>query len=161
MASSFVKKRKDYEKLMEDERNKKQIDFKAELKKYRKRTEKKLSYTVQQCEDVMFIDDKKLVALEYIFYARNGKYHRLKAINYDSNSKVLERGQNKNNLGTQEYIADQSASNPHNAFGKMPIDFVEVKQDYLSENSKRPPEIVTPFQDKGSKKVKNTQSLKK
>jgi len=44
------------------------IDFKKLLTKYRKRTEAEIPYTIQQVEDVMFVNDKVVIALEYIFY---------------------------------------------------------------------------------------------
>ena len=44
------------------------IDFKEELESYRNRTEVNHPYTAMLTEDVMFIDKKKMVSLEYIFY---------------------------------------------------------------------------------------------
>lgn len=35
---------------------------------YRKRTESSNPYTLQRIEDAMFVDEKTVVALEYIFY---------------------------------------------------------------------------------------------
>ena len=46
----------------------KKIDFKKLLVDFRDRTEATLPYTIQQVEDVMFVDDNVVVALEYIFY---------------------------------------------------------------------------------------------
>lgn len=54
------------------------VDFKKLLDEYKNRAENKLSYTIQQVDDVVFIDNKHIVALEYIFWsAKNGNYHRL------------------------------------------------------------------------------------
>lgn len=54
------------------------VDFKRLLNEYKQRAENKLAYTIQQVDDVIFIDNKHIVALEYIFYANhNGNYHRL------------------------------------------------------------------------------------
>lgn len=46
----------------------KTIDFKKLVQTHIERTEKSVPYTIQQVEDVMFIDEKHLVALESIFY---------------------------------------------------------------------------------------------
>ena len=53
------------------------IDFKGMLEAYRQRTEFSFPYTMMQVADVMFINDKKLVTLEYIFYQNDGKYSAL------------------------------------------------------------------------------------
>ena len=44
------------------------IDFKKLLAAHRKRTEFSVPYTMMQIEDVIFVNEKRLVALEYIFY---------------------------------------------------------------------------------------------
>ena len=44
------------------------IDFNKMLAKYRERTEHSMPYTIMQTEDVMFLDSKRAVALEYIYY---------------------------------------------------------------------------------------------
>jgi len=48
------------------------------LSKYRERTEASRPYTIQQVEDVMFINRQRVVALEYIFYQKDGDYVRIK-----------------------------------------------------------------------------------
>ena len=48
------------------------------MREYRERNEFSLPYTIMQIEDVMFIDEKKMVALEYIFYQKKSKYSRLR-----------------------------------------------------------------------------------
>ena len=61
------------------------IDFKKLLQKYRDRTEASIPYTIMQVEDVMFIDEKHVVALEYIFYNKQGNYTKIKKVkNHDS-----------------------------------------------------------------------------
>ena len=68
-----------YQEMKSAEETKKLIDFHGEIKKYQRRTQKELPYTIQQTEDAIFIDERRLVALEYIFYTKdNGRYHRLK-----------------------------------------------------------------------------------
>ena len=44
------------------------IDFEKMLLNYRSRTEKYVPFTNMQVEDVMFINDKRVVSLEYVFY---------------------------------------------------------------------------------------------
>ena len=62
----------------------KTINFKEMLLKYRARTECNLPYTIQQVEDVMFISDKRIVALEYIFYQKQDEnYFRIEGDNHD------------------------------------------------------------------------------
>ena len=51
------------------------INFSELLKEYRDRTEFSLPYTIMQAEDVMFVDSKRAVTLEYIFYQREGRYN--------------------------------------------------------------------------------------
>lgn len=83
------------------EYRKKKINFQEELTKYRERTESKLPYTIQQIEDVMFIDEKKIVSLEYITYTnkKDGRYHRLRKMNKEAKEKGLKTDE-RNNLGT-------------------------------------------------------------
>ena len=44
------------------------IDFEKMLEKYKKRTEKNVPCTQSLTDDVMFINQKHLVSLEYVFY---------------------------------------------------------------------------------------------
>jgi len=90
-------KQMDIKDKKEEEYRNKKINFTNELKNYRKRTETKIPYTIQQIEDVMFIDEKKVVSLEYIFYSKykDARYHRLKKVPKDS-----IKNESGNNLGT-------------------------------------------------------------
>lgn len=54
------------------------INFKKLLKEYRDRTEFNNPYTIMQVEDVMFVNDTSLVALEYVFYNKQGRYHKVR-----------------------------------------------------------------------------------
>ena len=83
----------------------------------------------------MFVDEKKVVSLEYITYTSksDGRYRRLRKVTHSSKLKAEERNQ----LGTSDYVADQSKTNPHNAFAEKPIDFEEVDRDYLLEHKKK------------------------
>lgn len=54
------------------------INFKHQLQEYRDRSEFNMAYTIMQVEDVMFVDDTTIVALEYVFYSKEGQYHRIK-----------------------------------------------------------------------------------
>ena len=54
------------------------INFKQMLQEYRDRSEYNMPYTIMQVEDVMFVDDNTIVALEYVFYSKEGKYHKIK-----------------------------------------------------------------------------------
>ena len=85
----------------------------------------------------MFIDEKKIVSLEYIYYNNksDGRYHKLRKVTDDVNAKL--KLEERNQLGTKDYIADQSATNPHNAFAEKPTDFAEHKLDYLQEHKKK------------------------
>ena len=86
----------------------KQIDFKELLSDYRRRTETKMPYTMMRVEDAMFVDSKRLVALEYIYYDRRGAqkptYHKLTEV---------KGGESL--LGLEDYACD-SIKYPMNAF---------------------------------------------
>lgn len=47
------------------------------LNKYRKRTEHTLPFTKMEIKDTMFLDNNRLVCLEYIYYSEQGKYSTL------------------------------------------------------------------------------------
>ena len=72
------------------------IDFKGLLQKYRDRTEFSIPYTIMQVEDVMFINEKTIVALEYIFYNQKGKYSKIKS---DKDNACTQ----EHNLGLENY----------------------------------------------------------
>ena len=57
--------------------NDKVINFKEMLQEYRNRTEFSVPYTIMQVEDVIFVNEKKLIALEYIFYNKEGNYSKI------------------------------------------------------------------------------------
>lgn len=53
---------------IEDDKNQKTIDFQSMMNKYREKTEFLIPFSKKVIEDVMFINTKKVVALEYIYY---------------------------------------------------------------------------------------------
>jgi hypothetical protein len=55
----------------EEERIQKTIDFKSMMSKYREKTEFLQPFSKKVIEDVMFVNTKKVVALEYIYYQKN------------------------------------------------------------------------------------------
>ena len=72
----------------EDHDQEKKTDFHKLLKDYKERAENKLSYTIQQTDDVIFVNKNHVVALEYIYYTNNGgNYHRIVKHKVDENSK--------------------------------------------------------------------------
>ena len=74
-----------------------------------------------QVEDVMFVDEKKLVALEYIFYQKKGSYSKIEV---DKNAKQSHP------LGTDEY--EQQIGKSHTtAFKNTPLNYFDSKIDYL------------------------------
>ena len=60
-----------------DQDKKDTIDFKRLLTEYRERTEDLIPHTMTRVEDVMFIDENRMIALEYVFYNKDGKYFHL------------------------------------------------------------------------------------
>ena len=53
------------------------IDFNAQIQAIKKQTETDLPYTLTQVEDAMYIDDRYLVTLEYIYYQCKCHYANL------------------------------------------------------------------------------------
>ena len=55
-----------------------------------------MPYTMMRVEDVLFINEKNLVSLEYIFYNKSGKYYQLNEVNGDkakqSNTHLFSSG---------------------------------------------------------------------
>lgn len=45
-----------------------------------------MPYINMNVEDVMMLDDKKAVSLEYIFYPKKGKYSKMKATKQECNN---------------------------------------------------------------------------
>ena len=56
-----------------------EIDFNSMLEKYRKRTEHRIAFTKMEIKDTMFLDNSKVVCLEYIYYSKEGDYSYLMA----------------------------------------------------------------------------------
>ena len=79
-----------------------------------------------QVEDVMFVDEKKLVALEYIFYQKKGTYSK---IENDKDAK------HSHPLGTDEY-KNQIGKSYSTAFKNAPVNYCDSKTDYLKEHAK-------------------------
>ena len=91
------------------------VNFKKLLRNHRERTESSNPFTIQQTEDVMFIDEKRVIAMEYIFYQKDEQYYRIKPQKDD----VVA----VNKLGTEEYLDDlnQNKINELSAFKSEPI----------------------------------------
>jgi len=75
----------------------------------------------------MFVDQNTMIALEYIFYQKDGNYQKL----YKNTSKPT----GIDNLGTDLY--DKQAHPHNNAFACEPENFHLGKMDYLSEHSSK------------------------
>ena len=50
------------------------IQFKQLLDEHRERTEFNMPHTIKQIEDVMFLNEDRVIALEYIIYNKESKY---------------------------------------------------------------------------------------
>ena len=61
------------------------------FQEYRARTEFSLAYTIMTMEDVIFVDETKLVSLEYIFYQGDGAYSSLQETEYIEGEQKLGR----------------------------------------------------------------------
>ena len=96
------------------------IDFKQQLKDYRKRNEFSYPYTMMQVEDVMFIDDKKMVSLEYIFYQKDAEYSLLEN-EYDKDKCLL----GELNVGGENDTENKYYKNPQ-------INLRDSNQDFLN-----------------------------
>jgi hypothetical protein len=79
-----------------------------------------------QVEDVMFIDEKNVVALEYIFYNRQGKYSKIK--------KVKEGQPINDQIGFEDYQKNKNKVNPKSVFNNPPIKFQDSKVDYINQH---------------------------
>ena len=103
------------------------IDFKDMLINHKQRTEKSLPFTLHNVEDVIFIDGRHLISLEYIYYQkRDGNYFSIKPESQTS-SKMLKP------LGTESYDNKQK-KNHIKAFRSMPVNFEINRQvSYLEE----------------------------
>ena len=104
------------------------VNFQKLLNEYKERAETKLAYTIQQTDDVVFIDNKHVVALEYIFYqAKGGNYHRL------IKQRIKEGEKRPNTLGLENYISKDDDG--LNAFTDEPRVYHVLKSNYLNEHS--------------------------
>ena len=72
------------------------IDFSAELKALKRRTELDMPYTVTQCEDAMYIDQSTVVTLEFHYFQNDCKYTNLQPLNehIDSHGKLVDENGN-------------------------------------------------------------------
>ena len=103
------------------------VNFQKLLDEYKERAETKLAYTIQQTDDVVFIDNKHIVALEYIFYqAKGGNYHRL------IKQRIKEGAKQPNTLGLENYITKDDGLN---AFTDEPRVFHVLKSNYINEHA--------------------------
>lgn len=104
------------------------------LTEHRQRTETNLPFTIQQVEDVMFVDERRLVSLEYIFYQKDGEYRKIKHQKEDDFA-------TDHKLGTDDYAKDCQSfqTNPLSAFKDPPVNFFCSDKDYLEEHGRVKP----------------------
>merc|ERR1712166_234756 len=95
-SASWFEKKKEY-KLDK-------INFEDELDKYRKRTSCTKIFTLQQTEDVMFIDNTRVVSLEYIFYPKtlDAKGKSDYQVAREHKPETIDDGDHK--LGAEDYF---------------------------------------------------------
>ena len=94
---------------LKEEENKKQesridddaVDFKQMFKDHKERTEVERSYTKMNREDVIFVDSKKLISLEYFIYQKDSSMHRIKP----ESSRLKVKPEHP--LGTDDYDVDK------------------------------------------------------
>ena len=86
-----------------------------------------------QVEDVMFINDRRLVALEYIFYQKKGKYSRIVADAGGLHGHAQDSKDDFHYFGTKDYLKHVD---PLSAFKQEPQNFHDSKIDYLKEHTK-------------------------
>lgn len=108
------------------------INFKKMLQEYRDRSEFNVAYTIMQVEDVMFVDDNTIVALEYVFYSKEGHYHKIKK---EDQMKAHKHDKHHHMLGDENYMKDITKQ-PLSAFREEPVIFHQAKKDYLKEHTK-------------------------
>jgi len=86
-----------------------------------------MPYTIQQVEDVMFIDNTKLISLEYIYYSmdENAKYSKV----------TPKKNDNKYNgkLGVKDFVEKMHANNQNVNYKNMPHMYANRPKDYLQE----------------------------
>lgn len=87
-----------------------EINFKKLLEEHKKRTENNMPFTLQQVEDIIFVSDRKLISLEYIFYQQQGNYHEIdKPYDYYHQKQVSYEEMTKHHeLGLYSYIHNKS-----------------------------------------------------
>lgn len=85
----------------------KSIDFNSQLEALKKRTETELPHTLTQVEDIMFLDQYSVIALEYHYYQNECKYYNLKTCDehFDEAGELVDSYGNKvtHPLGTDKY----------------------------------------------------------
>lgn len=98
------------------------IDFHELLQEHKDRTERSLPFTLQQVEDVVFVDHNYIVALEYIYYQDNGNYVELE--------ETPERDERDNHpLATEYYkLSDKDAVR---AFTDKPVNLRSKETPFL------------------------------
>jgi len=79
-----------------------------------------------QVEDVMLINEKRIVALEYIFYNKEGNYSKIKRVR--KTDKVDDQ------IGFEEYHHEGEKVNPHSAFNNEPVKYHDSKVDYIEQH---------------------------
>jgi hypothetical protein len=84
----------------------------------------------------MFINDTSLVALEYVFYNKQGKYTKIKrdvhGVGKDGKKVKVNHS---HHLGTDQYMEDIKKT-PLSAFKQEPEIFLETKHNYLQDHLK-------------------------
>jgi len=118
--------------LPDDTYSTNEIDFKEMLIQHKNRTEKNMPFTLQVVEDVIYTDDRHLIALEYIFYQKDGNYFSLKP-----ESKAGSRDEKTAKpLGTENYDFKQK-NNHIKAFRNVPVNYeINKNISYLKEKQK-------------------------
>ena len=113
------------------------------LQDYRNRTECSVPYTIMQVEDVMFVNKRKMIALEYIYYNMNGQYSQLAFKEHDDQH--CDHGTHL--FGTEKYMdlmhplsiyknEPQNLEDRNNNYFRDHHDHVETKklEDYPEDN---------------------------
>ena len=103
----------------------KSIDFNSQLEALKKRTETELPHTLTQVEDIMFLDQYSVIALEYHYYQNESKYYNLKPCNEHIDEEgvlVDEHGQKVTHpLGTDKYQLKEGDIHPMSSFDRKDI----------------------------------------
>ena len=94
------------------------------MRNYRKRTESNEPFTIQQVEDVMFIDEKNLVSLEMIYYSTN-----LEGAHYTE----IVRTQDPGLLNVKDFFEDSKRDNINFDYRCQPLMFKNEERDYINK----------------------------